>query len=494
MRNDIFLWDASTGQRLNKSDMGHSFELLYVAFSPNQRRVLTCSFDFTARVWDARTGQALSPPLPHRQRVSWGAFSADGQNVVTASWDKTVRVWEASTGRPVTAPLLHQAIVVGAFWSADGQRLTTITEDDHMQVWDLENGEPLTPPTRTQGLTTPPSAAQTLSSLPLNEALPQDDRPVADLVLLGQMLAVGRIDASGNVVPLELSDLTRAWPVVHDKYPKQFRASGAEVVDWHRREAHESQVEGNLRAALFHLDRAIQCGAQDSALAEERATAATALARADSAVGTKAKGLYFIPPRGAECGSEQVDLSTHYNLGLGDSVRPSLEHDDCAELPEGLRALGGVRFDIRGLIRLRGQAQNGKASAYPQCAKSIRVGRKCRRLHFLQGSSSGSTDGDQIGSYVLHYADGQSVELPLVYGRDLKDWWFFGAPTVYEGPGAARVVWTGSNRAAAQFNGAICLYESVRENPRPEVELVSIDFLSDTLSPASPFLVALTVE
>jgi hypothetical protein len=494
MRNDIFLWDASTGQRLNKSDMGHSFELLYVAFSPDQRRVLTCSFDFTARVWDARTGRPLSPPLPHRQRVSWGAFSADGQNVVTASWDKTVRVWDAVSGRPVTAPLPHQAIVVSAFWSADGQRLTTITEDDQTQVWDLENGEPLTPPTKTQGLTTPPSSAPTLSSLPLNEPLPKEDRPVADLVLLGQMLAVGRIDASGNVVPLELSDLTRAWRVLHDKYPKQFRTSGAEVVAWHRHEAHESQVEGNLRAALFHLDRAIQCRPQDSALAEERATVAAAVARANSAVATKAKGLYFIPPRGAECGSEQVDLSMHYNLGLRDSVRPSLEHDDCAELPVGLKALGGVRFDIRGLIRLRGQGETGEASACPRCAKSIRVGRKCRRLHFLQGSSGGSADGDQIGSYVLHYADGQRTELPLVYGRDLKDWWFSGAPPVSDEPGAARVVWTGSNRAAAQFNGGICLYDSVRESPRAEVELISIDFLSDSMSSASPFLVALTVE
>jgi hypothetical protein len=37
------------------------------------------------------------------------------------------------------------------------------------------------------------------------------------------------------------------------------------------------------------------------------------------------------------------------------------------------------------------------------------------------------------------------------------------------------------------------LYKSTRDNPHPDVELVSIDFCS-SMSPATPFLVALTAE
>ena len=37
------------------------------------------------------------------------AFSPDGTRVVTASWDKTARVWDVATGTPVARPLLaHQ--------------------------------------------------------------------------------------------------------------------------------------------------------------------------------------------------------------------------------------------------------------------------------------------------------------------------------------------------------------------------------------------------
>jgi WD40 repeat protein len=64
------------------------------AFSPDGTRVVTASEDNTARVWDAATGNPLSPPLHHQQGVRSAAFSPDGTRVVTASEDQTARVWD----------------------------------------------------------------------------------------------------------------------------------------------------------------------------------------------------------------------------------------------------------------------------------------------------------------------------------------------------------------------------------------------------------------
>jgi len=41
---------------------------------------------------EART--PTSPPLPHEDVVVNAAFSPDGTRVVTASWDHTARVWD----------------------------------------------------------------------------------------------------------------------------------------------------------------------------------------------------------------------------------------------------------------------------------------------------------------------------------------------------------------------------------------------------------------
>jgi len=49
--------------------------------------------------------------LAHQGAVTAAAFSPDGTRVVTASWDNTARVWDARTGKPLTEPLAHQGYV-----------------------------------------------------------------------------------------------------------------------------------------------------------------------------------------------------------------------------------------------------------------------------------------------------------------------------------------------------------------------------------------------
>ncbi|TMQ16412.1 MAG: hypothetical protein E6J90_23740 [Deltaproteobacteria bacterium] len=86
----------------------HRQPVIAAAFSPDGTRMVTASWDHTARVWDARTGKPVTEPLEHRDRITAAAFSPDGDRVVTASWDHTARVCDARTGKPVTGPLEHR--------------------------------------------------------------------------------------------------------------------------------------------------------------------------------------------------------------------------------------------------------------------------------------------------------------------------------------------------------------------------------------------------
>jgi WD40 repeat protein len=67
---------------------------LSAAFSPDGKRIVTASWDNTARLWEADTGKPIGEPLTGHAGPVWSAaFSPDGKRIVTASWDKTARLW-----------------------------------------------------------------------------------------------------------------------------------------------------------------------------------------------------------------------------------------------------------------------------------------------------------------------------------------------------------------------------------------------------------------
>ena len=76
--------------------------IMSAAFSPDGKKVVTASFDTTARVWEWEvSGDQFVELKGHGGPLDFAAFSPDGSRVVTASKDWSARVWETATGRLV---------------------------------------------------------------------------------------------------------------------------------------------------------------------------------------------------------------------------------------------------------------------------------------------------------------------------------------------------------------------------------------------------------
>jgi tetratricopeptide (TPR) repeat protein len=116
--------------------MRHHAGVYSAQFSPDGQRVVTASFDRTARLWDAASGKSIGEPMKHEAVVYSAQFSPDGQRVVTASHDKTARLWDAATGKPIGEPMRHESAVRSAQFSPDGQRVVTASGDKTARVWD----------------------------------------------------------------------------------------------------------------------------------------------------------------------------------------------------------------------------------------------------------------------------------------------------------------------------------------------------------------------
>jgi WD40 repeat protein/Flp pilus assembly protein TadD len=107
------------------------------AFDSNGRVLATASADKTAQLWDAASGELLATPAQFRHNDQpWAPrFSPDGRLLVLSSLGG-VRVWDAATGDPVSPPLLHPAVVQSVAFSPDGGLLLTAS-DRAARAWPL---------------------------------------------------------------------------------------------------------------------------------------------------------------------------------------------------------------------------------------------------------------------------------------------------------------------------------------------------------------------
>jgi WD40 repeat protein len=118
--------------------MRHEAVVISAQFSPDGQRVVTASYDNTARVWDVVSGKPIGEPIKHEDTVFSAQFSPDGQRVVTASKDRTAEVWDATTGKPIDGESMkHEEEVYSAQFSPNGQRVVTASMDKTPQVRDV---------------------------------------------------------------------------------------------------------------------------------------------------------------------------------------------------------------------------------------------------------------------------------------------------------------------------------------------------------------------
>ncbi len=142
------LWDAATGQQLRTfkgpapSSMNSFGEIYSVALSGDGKRVLTNPSD-RAILWDVSTGERMQTFKGHTEWVKSAALSADGKRVLTGSVDKTAILWDAASGQQLHTFEGHADAVNAVALSSDGKRALTGSSDFTAILWDAAAGRQL---------------------------------------------------------------------------------------------------------------------------------------------------------------------------------------------------------------------------------------------------------------------------------------------------------------------------------------------------------------
>jgi WD40 repeat protein/serine/threonine protein kinase len=162
--NSARIWNSETGRDELKL-IGHAGFVNSACFSPDGTQLLTASDDRTAKLWDAKSGKLIRTFEGHSDRVTSAIFSDDGKFVITGSGDKTARLWDAATARMIHEYKGHQwGVLSVAFWQPkEGQqrpqgegdlvaqkdqdnlkpRIITGSADNTARIWDAESEKSL---------------------------------------------------------------------------------------------------------------------------------------------------------------------------------------------------------------------------------------------------------------------------------------------------------------------------------------------------------------
>lgn len=62
---------------------GHNNIVTSVCFSPDNTRIISGSWDNTARIWDSNTGECINTLFDHTGTITSVCFSPDGNKIVS---------------------------------------------------------------------------------------------------------------------------------------------------------------------------------------------------------------------------------------------------------------------------------------------------------------------------------------------------------------------------------------------------------------------------
>jgi hypothetical protein len=335
------------------------------------------------------------------------------------------------------------------------------------------------------------------------------------------------------------------WLALRQKHPSDFSITEAESDAWERHAAARAAGRSDWPAAVQHLTRLLQARPDSGEFLPRRASAYARWAgepgtpadpqRLHSALADYTRALAAIevhrdiasqsrkpllverskvlrqlnrpleaqadlleakdiPPRPAGAGPHLIDLTPWYNAGFNESSLTLNEAggDFSALAPAAVRKLAtGVEFDVRGLIML-GSQLSFPPGEFPESVTGIKVGRPCRRLHFLHAAGgSREVAGTAVAKIVLHLANGQTQTLDLKLGDDLWSYTFRSGQS--QPTKNSRVAWTGPANARRPDGPQARLFQTTSENPSPDIAVDTIDYIFARNDPV-PFLIAVTEE
>jgi WD40 repeat protein len=136
----VRVWDVSNGRELQHLK-GHTGGITAVRFTPDANWIVSAAHDGTLRLWNANTGKEERTFAGHQASVNCLAVSSDSKTLCSAGFDRTIRLWEIGSGKETQQLVGHNLPVLAMSFSPDDKQIVTSAQDGTMRLWDAALGK-----------------------------------------------------------------------------------------------------------------------------------------------------------------------------------------------------------------------------------------------------------------------------------------------------------------------------------------------------------------
>jgi WD40 repeat protein len=135
----VHVFDVQSG-KVAYSLVGHRAVVSSLSWRNDGKYLLTSSYDNTAKIWQAGTGQVLRTVTAGDVDLNIATFSPDGKTFAVGGDDKLVRVFDSESGKLLRTLKGHNEIVEALAYSPNGKMLASGDDEGGLRIWNA-NGE-----------------------------------------------------------------------------------------------------------------------------------------------------------------------------------------------------------------------------------------------------------------------------------------------------------------------------------------------------------------
>ncbi len=467
----------------------------------------------TVAWFDSRTGQWSRPAMAHAGAVVAVGWNGDGSRLVSAGTDLTCRIY--NVGLVAENWLINYAMnpdIAAIGWNARGDKLMIASgAENQIKIYDAARSMD-----REHGIRPPAAADHRLADACAAIARDPGDgttwEQFTGLLLASQneadpagrdlLVAASRLGEMGLFeLPPGSPDESARPPVLKSWHgqalpPALLITQHCVWQQWEQAAAlcsqHAGSPAGETWLQLAHAEALSRLG--QKAKAEEAWLQAWQAQR--RAWVSEAE---LSPPL-----SKDPVTASHPSLGPWANINPGEDwtggEKNCLDLPPIIKQ-EGFEFAAGPFLQLAGRALRATHEhMFPRITDWIPLGKEARRAAFLVAVSCYSppntpkektAPGTCVGNLYLRRAGGGAVRVPLLYGRNIWDWWVPSNDQIPPAPPEA-VAWQGVNSKARSMHHTLALYRVEWEAGANEAAVTDFS-ISSTMHRPAPMLMAAEV-